>query len=191
MNQSIIIRSARMEDAQRILDIYDHFVRRTAITFEYETPSLDAFRARMENTMKKYPYLVAEQDGKVLGYAYAGAFHPRAAYGWCAEATVYLSQAAQGLGLGRRIYAALEEALCRMGVLNLYACIAVPHGEDDEYLTRNSADFHAHMGYALCGTFSLCGYKFGRWYDMIWMEKMIGSHGQSPIPVRPHADTQK
>ena len=69
MNQSIIIRAARMEDAQRILEIYDHYVRRTAITFEYETPSLDAFRARMENTMKKYPYLVAEQDGKVLGYA--------------------------------------------------------------------------------------------------------------------------
>lgn len=191
MNRSIIIRPARMEDAPCILEIYDYYVRRTAITFEYETPSPDAFRARMENTMKKYPYLVAEQEGKTLGYAYAGAFHPRAAYGWCAEATVYLSKDAQGLGVGRRLYAALEEALCAMGVLNLYACIAVPHGQDDEYLTRNSAEFHAHMGYALCGTFSLCGYKFGRWYDMVWMEKIIGSHDECQPPVTPYPKLEK
>ena len=102
--------------------------------------------------------------------------------------TVYLAPEAQGLGLGRRIYAALEDALGKMGVLNLYACIAVPHGEDDEYLTGNSMQFHAHMGYALCGTFSLCGYKFGRWYDMVWMEKMIGAHGENQQPVVPYPE---
>lgn len=191
MNEPIIIRPARIEDAAGILAVYDCYVRRTAITFEYETPSEEAFRTRMENTMKKYPYFVAQRGEEILGYAYAGVFYGRAAYDWCAEVTVYLAEAAQGLGLGRRIYAELEQALGRMGVLNLYACIAVPHGEDDEYLTKNSMQFHAHMGYDLCGRFSLCGCKFGRWYDMVWMQKMIGSHGENQPPVTPYPDTEK
>ena len=189
--KELTIRKAEIGDAQRILDIYAHYVRSTAITFEYDVPTLEAFLARMENTMKKYPYLVAEYGGEILGYAYAGAFYGRAAYGWCTEVTIYLSRTAQGKGIGKKLYTVLEEALGRMGVLNLYACIAVPNGEEDEYLTRNSAQFHAHMGYALCGTFTKCGYKFGRWYDMIWMEKRIGHHGEKQPPVRTFADVQK
>ena len=191
MNEPIIIRPAEIEDASAILAIYDRYVRRTAITFEYETPTEDVFCARMENTMKKYPYLVAQRGEEILGYAYAGVFYGRAAYDWCAEVTVYLAPAAQRLGLGRRIYAELEQELSRMGVLNLYACIAVPHEEDDEYLTKNSMQFHAHMGYALCGRFSLCGYKFGRWYDMVWMQKIIGDHGENQPPVTPYPNTEK
>lgn len=98
--------------------------------------------------------------------------------------TIYLKQGTQRRGAGKMLYAALEEALGRMGILNLYACIAFPRKEDGT-LTRNSADFHAHMGYRTVGTFSQCGYKFGRWYDMIWMEKFIGTHGDNPPPVTP------
>lgn len=142
----ITIRDAMISDAARILEIYDYYVRNTAITFEYETPSIAEFEGRMKNTMKRYPYLVILKDGHIEGYAYAGAFVGRAAYDWSCETTVYLDHNAQKCGLGRKIYEALENALRKMGILNLYACIANPEKED-EYLTMNSADFHAHFIY--------------------------------------------
>lgn len=89
--------------------------------------------------------------------------------------TIYLDHNVQKHGMGRMLYEAMEQMLKKMGILNLYACIGYPD-EDDEYLTTNSADFHAHLGYTKVGTFHKCGYKFGRWYHMIWMEKIIGEH---------------
>ncbi|MCD7771371.1 MAG: N-acetyltransferase family protein [Oscillospiraceae bacterium] len=176
-----IIRDARFEDAERLVEIYSYYVENTAITFEYETPSLSGFQSRMEHTMEKYPYIVIENDGKVEGYAYAGPFAGgRAAYDWSCELTVYLDHEAQKCGYGRKIYTALEEKLKRMGIQNLYACIACTNAED-EYLSNNSAEFHAHLGFKEVGRFRKCGYKFGRWYDMIWMEKIIGEHEEKPI----------
>ena len=87
--------------------------------------------------------------------------------------------------MGRALYEALADRLQAMGILNLYACIGYPQAED-EYLTRNSARFHEHLGFALVGTFHNCGYKFGRWYDMIWMEKIIGEHRPDQPPVQPY-----
>ncbi len=181
----ITVRDATMEDAGRILEIYDYYVKNTAITFEYDTPSLDEFKGRMEKTMQRYPYLVILKDGRIEGYAYAGAFVGRAAYDWSCEMTVYLDHGARKCGMGRKIYEALEHALRDMGILNLYACIGYPQNED-EYLTRNSADFHEHLGFVKVGKFHKCGYKFGRWYDMIWMEKIIGEHGEDQRPVTGH-----
>ena len=171
----ITIRGAQMEDAGRLLEIYSYYVEHTAITFEYESPSLDEFRARMEKTMARYPYLVLEEGGVLRGYAYTGTFIDRRAYDWSCEVTIYLDRNATGKGMGRRLSGALEDALKKMGILNLYACIAYPE-QCDEYLTTNSADFHAHLGFEKVGEFHKCGYKFGRWYHMIWMEKMIGEH---------------
>ena len=139
----------------------------------------------MCRVMARYPYLVAEQDGVVQGYAYAGAFHERAAYDWCCELTVYVAHDARRCGMGRRLYGALEQALREMGVCNLYACIAYPERED-EYLTRNSVEFHGHLGFRQVGLFRECGYKFGRWYHMGWMEKIIGVHRAEQPPVRPY-----
>lgn len=172
----ITVRDATMKDAERILEIYDYYVKNTAITFEYDTPSAQEFKKRMERTMSRYPYLVIEKNGIVQGYAYADSFIDRAAYDWSCEMTVYLDHEARKNGLGRRLYEALEAKLCEMGILNLYACIGFPQ-VNDEYLTTNSADFHAHMGYVKVGEFHKCGYKFKRWYNMIWMEKIIGEHG--------------
>ena len=179
----ITIRGAQMEDAGRLLEIYSYYVEHTAITFEYESPSLDEFRARMEKTMARYPYLVLEEGGVLQGYAYAGTFIDRRAYDWSCEVTIYLDRNATGKGMGRRLYGALEDALKKMGILNLYACIAYPE-QCDEYLTTNSADFHAHLGFETVGEFHKCGYKFGRWYHMIWMEKMIGEHRENQGPLR-------
>lgn len=180
---NLAIRSAALADAPVLLDIYTYYVNKTAITFEYAPPTLAEFRSRMERTMAKYPYLVAERDGVIVGYAYAGPFNARAAYDWSCELTIYLDPAAQKQGAGGRLYAALEDALKQMGLLNLYACIA-DTGVEDEYLTRNSPQFHAHLGFAEVGRFTKCGYKFGRWYDMIWMEKIIGEHAAVPAPVK-------
>lgn len=90
MDSEITIRTAAIEDAQALLDIYAYYVEETAITYEYDVPSLAEFESRIAHTLEKYPYLVAEMDGKIVGYSYAGAFHPRAAYHWGAEMTVYL-----------------------------------------------------------------------------------------------------
>lgn len=181
--QSIRIRTAKVEDAKDILKIYGYYVENTAITYEYETPSLEEFQQRIENTLKTYPYLVAEQDRKIVGYAYAGRFHSRAAFDWCAEVTIYLDRNMKKCGLGRKLYNALEGILKQMGVINLYALIAYPEVED-EYLNKNSAQFHEHMGYKLTGTAHNCGYKFGRWYHMIWMEKVIGEYQKEQAPIK-------
>lgn len=171
----MIIRNAVPQDAKALLKIYEPYVENTAISFECDIPSEEEFKKRIENTIKKYPYLIAENDNQILGYAYAGAFYGRAAYDWSVETTIYLAPDAQKKGVGRTLYEVLEEKLKDMGIKNLYACIAYPENED-EYLDKNSALFHEHMGYKEVGKFYKCGYKFNRWYSMIWMEKIIGEH---------------
>ena len=190
MKKMVTVRSATTADAARLLEIYDYYVKYTAITFEYDTPSLSEFQKRMENTMQRYPYLVIEKDGRIQGYAYAGPFVGRAAYDWACELTIYLDHTAQKCGLGQTLYGALEQALSAMGILNLYACIGYPEKED-HYLTTNSADFHAHLGFAMVGTFHNCGYKFDRWYHMIWMEKIIGEHRTNQPPNTPYKAPEK
>ena len=175
MMKQIMIRSAEPEDAERLLEIYAYYVLDTAITYEYAVPDPEEFRGRIRNTLAHYPYLVLEEKGVIQGYAYAGPFHSRAAYARCCEVSIYLHRDARKRGFGRMLYEALEERLRAMGMLNLYACIGDPV-EEDEYLTRNSEQFHRHLGFVRVGTFHLCGYKFGRWYNMIWMEKIIGEH---------------
>ena len=177
------VRKATPADAKVLQRIYAPYVEKTAVTFEYDPPDAAEFQRRMERTLRRYPYLAAERAGELVGYAYAGAFAGRAAYDWAAEVSIYLREDCRGQGTGKRLYGALEGALRAQNILALYACIAVSEDED-EYLTNNSREFHAHMGYRLAGTFRQCGYKFGRWYDMVWMEKIIAPHAVPPPPVR-------
>ncbi len=172
---NIRIRVASENDAEAILAIYAPYVIKTAITFEYEVPTLEEFRGRIHNTLQKYPYLVAEQDGKILGYAYVSPFKERAAYDWAVETSIYVDETLQHSGVGGKLNRVLEAVCKAMGILNMEACIGVPEVED-EHLTRNSVEYHTHIGYRLVGEFYKCGYKFGRWYNMVWMEKMIGEH---------------
>ena len=167
-----IIRSAAPADADALLKIYEYYVKNTAVTFEITPPTLAEFEERITKTLARYPYLAAERDGAIVGYAYAGPLNPREAYACSAEVTVYVDPDRRGEGIGRALYGALEEALAGQGITNIYACIAST-GTEDEYLTDASERFHARMGYVRCGKFTRCGRKFGRSYDMIWMEKFI------------------
>ena len=184
MDTEITIRTAELTDAERLLEIYSYYVENTAISFEYETPSSEEFRSRMKNILKKYPYIVAEQQGKPIGYAYAGTFIGRSAYDRSAETTIYVDHRIKRRGIGGRLYAALENILKEMNILNLNACIGYPKTEDI-YLTKNSVEFHQHLGYQWVGLFHNSGYKFGRWYHMVWMEKIIGTHVSCPAQVIP------
>lgn len=178
-----MIRTATENDAEKLLGIYAYYVENTAITFEYEVPSVDEFRRRICHTLSKYPYLVSEEDGLITGYAYAGVFKERRAYDWAVETTIYIARDARKTGFGKKLYIALENALALQNITNLNACIGVPVIED-EYLTNDSANFHKHMGYRSVGEFHKCGYKFGRWYNMVWMEKIIAEHPDIPPEIR-------
>ena len=175
MGKELSIRTASAEDAAGLLEIYRPYVEHTAITFEYEVPTVGEFEERITNTLKRYPYLVAEKDHEMVGYAYVSPFKERAAYDWSVETSIYVRKEAKQQGIGRRLYDRLEQILRQQGILNANACIAYPQIED-EYLTKDSVRFHEKLGYEMVGTFHQCGYKFGRWYDMVWMEKMIGEH---------------
>ena len=173
---NITIRFARPEDAAALVDIYSYYILNTAVTYEYEIPSVEEFAGRISRILEKYPYLIAQRGDEVLGYAYAGTFIARSAADWDAEVSVYIKHTAKGLGLGRRLYETLENILREQGIVNLAAAIAAPSGEEDEYLTRDSLKFHSRMGYEFVGKFKHNGHKFGRWYNLVWMEKHIGKH---------------
>ena len=171
----ILIRKAKVEDAEELLKIYAYYVEETAISFEWKVPTLTNFRARITQTLKKFPYLVAENDKKIVGYAYAHEFVGRDAYKFSAELTIYLDKNFLHRGVGRKLYEELEKNLKLQGILNLYACVGWID-EEDEYLNQNSAKFHQRLGFKIVGKFTKCGNKFNRWYDMIWLEKIIGEH---------------
>ena len=181
-HSDITIRIANTEDASSLLDIYAPYVEKTAISFEYEVPSVDEFKRRIESILQRYPWLIAEKDGEICGYAYTHAFVGRAAYEHCAETTIYLKENKRKMGLGKRLYQTLEEISGIQNIYNLYACIGYPEKEDT-HLTMNSVRFHEHIGYRLIGNFYRSGYKFGTWYDMVWMEKILKEHPEKPDPV--------
>lgn len=178
-----MIRVATTDDAEKLLEIYAPYVTDTAITFEYTVPTVEEFKSRISHVLQKYPYLVAERDGEIVGYAYASSFHHRAAYDWAVETTVYTRVDKKKTGIGRELYEALERVLSLQNILNLNACIGYPEIED-EYLSKNSVQFHEHLGYRFVGEFTKCGYKFNRWYNVVWMEKHLGEHSKTPLTVR-------
>lgn len=180
----IKIRTATKEDAEKLLEIYSWYVKNTAITFEWDVPDSEEFRCRIVTTLQKHPWLVAEENGELLGYAYTGAFKGRQSYDWSAETSIYLKPEVRGRGLGQRLYEALEKVSRMQGITNLYACVASP-GRTDPWLDDSSMEFHAHMGYRLVGRFEKCASKFDRWYDMIWMEKHLSKHEEKPQAVIP------
>lgn len=176
------IRIATLEDASTLLAIYAPYVENTAITFEYEVPTVEEFQSRIENTLSRYPYLVAEKDGEILGYAYASAFKARAAYSWSVETSIYVKHNTQRMGVGAALYQALEIYLARQNICNLCACIAYPNPA--------SVAFHERFGYIQVAHFHKSGYKNGQWIDMIWMEKELCPHNTPPLPFIPFPELE-
>lgn len=192
------LRPATCADAPALSAIYAHYVRTTAVSFEYEAPSSEEFGARMEQVRAHHlPFLVAQDQGQLLGYAYASPFSERKAYLPSVELTIYLAPSHKRQGLGRALYQALEQELKTQGFENLYACIATPkvtpikdnvsllhHALSDQqsydYISWDSVRFHHQMGFRLVGVFSQCGFKFGQFFDMVFMEKLIGAHNATP-----------
>ena len=184
-DKSITIRPAVPGDAASFLSIYAPYILNTAITYEYVVPTEEAFAGRIRHVLEKYPYLAAEVNGKVVGYAYASAYGVRAAYGWTAETSIYVDWNCKGLGIGKALYQTMEACLTAQGVCTLVANIAWPEEEGDPYLTRDSVAFHRHKGYELVGTLRYMGCKFGRWYHLAVMEKYLGPHNMDPTPILP------
>ena len=179
------IRKALPADAVELLGIYAPYIERTAVTFEYTVPSPFEFRQRIEATLEKYPWLVAcDSAGKALGYAYAGKLKQRAAYAWAAELSVYVDVASRRTGIGSALYAELQRLLKLQNVTNLYACITYSDIEDELH-DNSSQRFHEKEGFAKIAHFHNCGFKFARWWDMIWMEKFITPHHAVPQPFVP------
>ena len=180
-----IIRPVSESDAPQLAAIYAPYVAQTAITFEYTVPSAEEFAQRIRKTLEFYPYIAAERDGVLLGYAYAGTFKGRAAYAWSVETTVYVAMDLRKSGIGRSLYLELEKQLVRQNVFSLYAGVTVSDRPDDAYVTDGSICFHERMGYTRIGEYHLCGYKFGQWYSVAWLEKSLGTRPEKPDPFIP------
>ena len=160
-----MIRPATEKDVPEILSIYAPYVENSTATFEYDVPCSRSFLQRFYDITAQFPWLVWEEEGRILGYAYASAPYSRAAFSWCAEPSIYLRPEATGKGIGRKLYAVLEAILELQGYHILYALITAENTE--------SIRFHEKNGYKLQADFPDCGFKFGRWLGLIWMEKRI------------------
>jgi phosphinothricin acetyltransferase len=194
MNGGIDIRMATVADAEAIRAIYAPYVTDSAITFEYDVPSVEEMARRIRTVQERHVWLVAtDTEGAIAGYAYASPFKERAAYQWAVETSIYVRRDVKRRGIGKLLHDALEKAMKAQGILNMNACISYPASDptpqasglrpqtsdsrpDAPDLTLDSVRFHERMGYTRVAHFHLCGRKFGRWYDMIWMEKHIGEH---------------
>ncbi|WP_430611993.1 N-acetyltransferase family protein [Enterococcus sp. DIV0876] len=174
------IRSATTADAKALLAIYTYYVLHTPITFETDVPTTEEFSERIRSISSRYPYLVAEEAGGIVGYAYATAYKGRAAYDWTVEVTVYLDQSAQAKGIGTALYDALEKILIEQHVVNLTACITGGN--------QQSEGFHQKRGYHRVADFKKVGYKFDQWHDVIWMQKELQEFKGDVPPFLPISD---
>ena len=159
------VRLAKVEDVPQILAIYAPYVENTAISFEYTVPTMEEFTERFQNITAQYPYLVWEEDGQVLGYAYGSAPFERKAFSWCAESSIYLRQDQRGKGIGKKLQLALEALLQMQGYQILYALVT----------TDNPASiaFHKALGFSFLAEFPGCGWKLDAWHGLVWLEKRL------------------
>lgn len=161
----IHVKLAKVEDAAGILDIYRPYVLNTAISFEIDVPSVEEMAQRINQYSMKYPFLVATLDERIVGYAYAGPFSPRKAYEYASEISVYIDEAAKGLGVGSHLYQKLEDEMKARGIVQLISCITASN--------TNSLAFFEKRDFIKAGQIPNIGYKFDQWHDVVWMMKTI------------------
>ena len=168
------IRVAMESDYPGMLEVYKPNVLNTAITFEYEVPSLEEYAKRINNIITHYPCLVCGQNGVVAGFAYAGLFRVKDAYQWSAESTIYVSENYRGKGIARVLYEALLSVLELQGFVNVYAAVTIPNPASER--------LHSAAGFAEIGLFEKIGFKQGKWHDLKWYEMYLVEHPKNPVP---------
>jgi len=169
-----MIRFATFADASTVAAIYAHYVHRTSITFVSEAPTAADFVSRISDP--RYPFLVAEHNDRVVGFAYASMFRTKAAYRWDVEFSIYLAPGIEGQGIGSQLMEELLAEVEKQGYLNAYSCITMPNDR--------SVNLHKKFGFEELGRFPRSGYKMGQWHDVIWMGLRLGeSEGD---PAEPH-----
>ena len=174
-----VIRLATPSDVPAMLSIYTPYVQNTAVSFEYEPPSLSDFAGRLEERAGALPWIVYEQNGRIAGYAYASRFSGRSGYDWTLESSVYVDAALHGGGIGRKLYDALFSIVHAQGYYNLYACISVPNPESEE--------FHKKMGFTCEAVLQNSGYKFDGWLNIAFYTKALRPHAPNPVAPIPLA----
>jgi L-amino acid N-acyltransferase YncA len=177
----ITLRSVRLEDAEQILAIYKPYVESTPITFEVDVPSAQDMRQRIQDITASYPWIVAEQNGEILGYAYGNVFRARPAYVWSAESSVYVKSNSQTKGIGTQLYRKLLELLFEQGFFNVIGGITLPN--------EASVRLHEKMGYRLVGTLPQIGFKLGQWwavgYWQLELRPAASLSGKTPPGIAP------
>jgi len=172
MDNTTSIRLITADDAEGALAVYAPYVLNTAITFEYEVPTLEEYSKRIESYTAEFPWLVCEQGNSIVGYAYAGKHRARSAYQWSPESTIYLSEHVHGKGIARALYEALFAILTLQGYYNVYAGVLVPN--------EKSEGMHRALGFEEIGTFKKVGYKHGKWHDTKWFQLHLAEHELHP-----------
>ncbi len=175
MTSNFILRNATIQDAEAILTIYEPYILNTSITFEYSVPTLDHFRQSIQTILKTYPFFVCELNNKVIGYSYAHQFRERAAYAWDVETSVYVTELYQNQGVASLLYAQLLEQCASRGYHNAYAGITLPN--------EKSVLFHQKMGFTRVGIFRNAGFKQGKWYSVLFMEKNLIPCDREPMKI--------
>ncbi len=177
MDASARLRVATTGDAASLAAIYAPYVRDTNISFELDPPDADEMRLRIAATGLSHPWLVAEADGRLLGYAYASPHRAREAYAWSCDVTVYLDPSAQGRGLGSRLYTELLRCLTAQGFVSAFGGIALPNAA--------SVALHEKLGFRHLGTYSAVGFKRGLWTDVGWWQRTLQDDRGAPAPIIP------
>jgi L-amino acid N-acyltransferase YncA len=180
MSETLAIRAAEPADAAAIADIYAHYVRHTPISFEVVAPTPAEMTDRVCRVTAEYPWLVCTDGARVLGYAYLGRHHERAAYRWAVDVSVYVQRDVRRRGLGRALYTALLRLASAQGFCNAYAGITLPNPA--------SVGLHESMGFTPLGTYRRVGYKLGTWHDVGYWELHLGERPDHPSPPRSLAE---
>ncbi len=168
----ITYRVATPLDSDKILDVYRPYVESTAVTFETVVPTSEEFRCRVEEILTQYPYLVAEADGKILGYSYASPYRSRAGFFWTPELSVYVRQGYQGNGIGTHLYAALLDILRLQGYQNVCSVLSYPNPQSEK--------LHNRFAFRVVGVQKKCGFKCGQWCDVAILERPLGDYPTPP-----------
>jgi phosphinothricin acetyltransferase len=169
------IRTATVDDALGILNIYSPYIVNTSLTFESEVPSINNFSKRIGDYLQEWPWLVCEIDNQIAGYAYASRYRERVCYQWSVECSVYIHDQYMHKGIAQALYVGLMEILKIQGFRNVYAVINLPNPK--------SVSFHEQFGFSWFATYDHVGYKLGEWKNVGWWKLQLNNYDQHPDPL--------